>query len=49
MVYQIYKEAIEEKGLRVNAGKTKVIHYLGYRPWPPAEFRSVPRTLAKSA
>ena len=31
-----WKEAMEKKGLRVNAGKTKII-----RPGPPAEFRRV--------
>ena len=33
-----WKEAMEEKGLRVNVGKDKD-HVLWYRPGPPAEFR----------
>ena len=36
-----WKEAIEEKGLRVNAGKTKIM-ILWYGTGPPAEFRRVP-------
>ena len=35
----IWKEAMEKKGLRVNAGKTKV---MWYRPGPLAEFRRIP-------
>ena len=38
----IWKEAMEKKGLRVNAGKTKVMHDLWYRPGPLAEFRRIP-------
>ena len=34
-----WKEAMEEKGLRVNAGDKD--HDLGYGPGPPAEFRPV--------
>ena len=37
----IWKEAMEKKGLRVNAGKTKG-HDLWYRPGPLAEFRRIP-------
>ena len=33
-----WKEAMEKKGLRVNAGKTKIMQY---GPGPPAEFRRV--------
>ena len=36
----IWKEAMEKKGLRVNAGKTS--HDLWYRPGPLAEFRRIP-------
>ena len=37
----IWNEAMEKKGLKVNAGKTKV-HDLWYRPGPLAEFRQIP-------
>ena len=37
----IWKEAMEKKGLRVNAGKTKG-HDLWYRPGSLAEFRPIP-------
>ena len=34
----IWKEGMKKKGLRVNAGETKV----WYRPGPIAEFRRIP-------
>ena len=35
----IWKEAMEEKGLRINAGKTNIM--VRYGPGPPAELRRV--------
>ena len=39
----IWKEAMEKKGLRVNAGKTKI---MWYRPGPLAELRRIPHALS---